>query len=678
MSNQTLSKVFFPTAGDPDVVPLYLDADEWTEVREERRPIAEAVRHRRGPVPNEVHSTPLRISHVNATGYITGRRSLRIPANERVSLGTYFNAFPASYWQRWTTLDRVVLRVVTRGRGDVTVYRSNARGVVQTVDSASLSGDGRHTFELPLGKFIDGGWYWFDLTASDEDFELIEADWAAPEGVAPNRDGRITVSITTLNRTAYCLELLAAIAGDADALEGIDQILVVDQGTQLLRDAQGFESVEASLDGRLRVIEQANVGGSGGFSRGMLETLDAGTSDYVLLLDDDVAVEPESIRRMRSFASYTAEPTIVGGHMFDMYDKTKLHAYAERVDRWSFMWGPITPDRHDFTSSNLRQTKWMHRRFDVDYNGWWMSLIPVPIIREIGLSLPVFIKWDDAEFSLRAASRGYSTVTMPGAAIWHVSWVDKDDSRDWQAFFHARNRLIAAMLHSPHRRGGRLPVSNLASDVRHVLTLDYYAVALRQLAYESVLRGPEALHGEMKTRLPQLRALAPRFRETELHRNPEDVEHFPQTAYFGDDPAADGSKPSGLSAYRFVVREVWSHWFDKSDAGASPSVHLPHGTPWWKLTALRNFAQSNAEGSGFAWHVHDRKKFRKLLVSSVRYGLRIRRQWPELSGRYREQLWDLTSIARWRDSLGVTPGGSAVEAAPVTPVPEDAATPRTR
>ena len=45
----------------------------------------------------------------------------------------------------------------------------------------------------------------------------------------------------------------------------------------------------------------------------------------------------------------------------------------------------------------------MHRRIDVDYNGWWMCLIPTSIlIREIGLALPVFIKWDDVEYGIRA------------------------------------------------------------------------------------------------------------------------------------------------------------------------------------------------------------------------------------------------------------------------------------
>lgn len=36
----------------------------------------------------------------------------------------------------------------------------------------------------------------------------------------------------------------------------------------------------------------------------------------------------------------------------------------------------------------------------------------------------------------------------PGAAIWHMAWSDKDDAIDWQAYFHLRNRLVVAALHS--------------------------------------------------------------------------------------------------------------------------------------------------------------------------------------------------------------------------------------
>ena len=107
---------------------------------------------------------------------------------------------------------------------------------------------------------------------------------------------------------------------------------------------------------------------------------------------------------------------------------------------------------HDFSVANLRQSPSLHSRLDADYNGWWMCLIPTEIIREVGLALPAFIKWDDAEYSLRARDAGFPTVSVPGVALWHVSWVGKDDSIDWQAYFHG----------AEPNRGGSVALSGAA------------------------------------------------------------------------------------------------------------------------------------------------------------------------------------------------------------------------
>ena len=52
--------------------------------------------------------------------------------------------------------------------------------------------------------------------------------------------------------------------------------------------------------------------------------------------------------------------------------------------------------------AGLRSRPNLHRRWDADYNGWWMCLIPRVVLEDIWLSLPVFIKWDDAEYGVRA------------------------------------------------------------------------------------------------------------------------------------------------------------------------------------------------------------------------------------------------------------------------------------
>jgi galactofuranosylgalactofuranosylrhamnosyl-N-acetylglucosaminyl-diphospho-decaprenol beta-1,5/1,6-galactofuranosyltransferase len=64
----------------------------------------------------------------------------------------------------------------------------------------------------------------------------------------------------------------------------------------------------------------------------MDETVRAGRSDYVLLLDDDVVSEPEGITRAVAFADLAPNATIVGGHMFDLYDRAVLHSVGEGVE----------------------------------------------------------------------------------------------------------------------------------------------------------------------------------------------------------------------------------------------------------------------------------------------------------------------------------------------------------
>ena len=131
---------------------------------------------------------------------------------------------------------------------------------------------------------------------------------------------------------------------------------------------------------------RATSAGSGGFARAMDETVRAGQSAYVLLMDDDVKLEPEGILRAVTFADLARKPTIVGGHMFSLHDRSLLHAYAEAIGPYKWWWGPApnTLGRHDFGRRNLRNTPWLHRRADSDYNGWWMCLIPTRSSRRSG------------------------------------------------------------------------------------------------------------------------------------------------------------------------------------------------------------------------------------------------------------------------------------------------------
>jgi galactofuranosylgalactofuranosylrhamnosyl-N-acetylglucosaminyl-diphospho-decaprenol beta-1,5/1,6-galactofuranosyltransferase len=516
-----LQRQIMPKDRDTDVIRLYVDPDpgvldadkyEVGHNRQARELNAVAMRQAVG-TGSQVH--PDRIE---------SRTAYRLEVGDKLSFGTYFNAFPASYWRRWTIVDEVRLTVRLRGTGaTVTVYRSMANGRSQRVDSATNEGSsGEYSFDLTLKPFVDGGWYWYDVVAADEDCVVESAEWTAEVPADRARHGSVTIGITTMNRQDFCAKLLTQL-GQSSALEDyLDEVVVMEQGTDKVVDSEFFPDAEKSLGDRLRIIEQGNIGGSGGFARAQYEGLKSGRSRYVMMLDDDVECETEGIVRAITFGDLCRKSTIVGGHMFSLFHKTQLHSFGERVAPYSFWWGPapgVFP-AWDLGARNIRSTRWLHARIDVDYNGWFMCLIPRDVIADIGLSLPLFIKWDDSEYGLRAKEAGYPTVSFPGAAVWHVPWTDKNDALDWQSYFHVRNRFIAGLLHSKYPHGGRLIRESLNHQIKHMVSMQYSTVELRHKALEDVLAGPHGLHELLPTTLPELKKLVKGFDDATLVADP--------------------------------------------------------------------------------------------------------------------------------------------------------------
>jgi len=615
-------RLVLPVDDDGSRIPLYVECD-----RDQASRLAELVRD---------------------------RRRIRIPAGERVSFASYFNAFPAAYWRRWTVAQQVELRVQVDGVATVTVYRSNSRGHPQRVDAVQ-TGDrfGHLSFTLPLEPFGDGGWYWFDV-AGHEAATLEWAEWVvhAPRGSA----GTVTIGITTFNRPDSCVALLESLGDAEETLQRVERIVVVDQGTRLVADEPGYGAAAAATGGRVEIVRQPNLGGSGGFARGMYEAAHRGTSGYVLLLDDDVLVEPESILRAITFADLARQHTIVGGHMLNMFIPSMLHSFGEKVNRYKFMWGPVehTEEAHDFAEDSLRETDWMHRRIDVDYNGWWMCLIPTDVVRGLGLSLPIFIKWDDAEYGLRAGDAGVPTVSLPGNAVWHVPWTDKDDTIDWQAYYHARNRVLMALLHSPYRKGGELLRHSMLVQLKHGIAMQYSAAELRLWAIEDLLSGPAHLHRDLGSKLAEVRAFRATQDDAVVERDPQ---AFPQVKRLkppkkGKDPTAPRNTfGKAVTAAAGTARQLVPV---RPTSRKNPEARVPAlDLHWWLLSQFDSAVVSSADGVGASWYKRDRERFLDLMRRSADLHQRLWRDWERLQREYRVALQEVTSPQAWLPTWGI-------------------------
>ena len=599
------------------------------------------------------------------------RTSLTVPAGEEVSFQTYFNAFPASYWRRWSQLDSIILALDIDGEANISIYRSKQDG--QRISVANhLVSSGHHEFELALKNFEDGGWLWFDVTAESE-ATISQAAWCAPSAPGPQTmpDGsiiepsekRVAVGIPTFNRPTDAVAALQALAEDPVVDGIIDFVLMPDQGNQHPADEPGYDEAVAHFGERFREFRQGNLGGSGGYSRIMFEALENTDSPFILYMDDDIAIEPDSILRAVQAARYAASPILVGGQMLNLQERSQLRTTGEQVNRGDFMWGaaPHAVYDHDFAKyplsaigdgqshkdPNSYDSRALHRRVDVEYNGWWMCLFPRIVAETNGQPLPLFIKWDDTEYSLRAAANGFPTVTWPGAAIWHMAWADKDDAIDWQAYFHLRNRLIvAALYHDGDAKG--ITRSIFKSTLKHTMCMEYSTMAIQIEAMKDFLAGPDQLFDILESSLPRIAKLRSNYSDAVII---DSADQLPAPTGAPGVPTQNiGGRLAKIKKIPWAVKGL-KHLLSKEDPRhhEAPQLNLtPDEARWFTLSRVDSATVSTAGGTGVAFRKRDRDLARDLVEQTRELLSDIEDNFDEMRTEYRKALPELTSRESWR------------------------------
>ncbi len=344
---------------------------------------------------------------------------------------TYFGRFPASYWQRWTSASRIGVQASVKGEGVVSLVASDFDGRPRGVDSVRVQA-GQAAIELhsELNQFLDGGALWLEIVTTDAPLEIGQVRWYTD--LTPRDRGAAAV-ICRFNRPGDCVNTLKMLAADARCDDVVNDVYVVDQGTDTVASHNEFSSVEAQLGGRLKYLQQPNLGGAGGFTRGMVEVLRAGgETPNILLMDDDIMLEPETLLRLVAFANRTHEPAIVGGQMLRSLHPDELHVSAEYADLRELTAGlPVADTRYGAIQTEELQDL----RVDTQYTAWWTCLLPPEVVTTAGLPMPMFFQW------------GFPVDTLPGAAVWHqdFAWKDADD---WPRYFSVRNGLLVSALHS--------------------------------------------------------------------------------------------------------------------------------------------------------------------------------------------------------------------------------------
>lgn len=599
----------------------------------------------RGPDPVCPDDLYLQVEQGSA---VRERQRLVVHAGSAVTTDTYFGRFPASYWQRWTVVNEVDVELTLSGSGRVSLVASDPAGETRVVAAREVTGLRGESLTLttPLDKYVDGGFLWLEVTTGDEELQIERMRWTV---AAPETLRQTAVVICTFNRADDCTKTLQSLGRDPESLAVLNAIYVVDQGTDTVASREAFPEIQRTLGNRLQYIQQPNLGGAGGFGRGMYEVTEKGDKDAnVLLMDDDVLCEPEIAIRLTAFANRTTEPTLVGGQMLRLLHPTVLLAGAEYADFGRLVPGQVKKgalDDVDLLAEEVDEdgvpTGMVNRgdrRVDADYNAWWSCLIPAEVVSEIGLPLPLFFQWDDVEYGYRARHRGFATVTLPGAGLWHADF-DWKDADKWNEYFAVRNALIVSTLHSETdpKQSARVLVSRIT---RNLLSMEYGLAATLIKAIEDFLKGPEFLHDGGQAAAKEIRQVRAQYPDTIMHPAGE----VPGLKSGAVTMVQAGPKPSMT---RLVMLKRLIYLAMGRTVHQLGAVNRKDAT-WWHLSQFETAIVTDGSQEGVRLRKRDREMTIKLAKDTARVVRRLTNELPRLREEYRAAVPDLVSRDNWR------------------------------
>jgi galactofuranosylgalactofuranosylrhamnosyl-N-acetylglucosaminyl-diphospho-decaprenol beta-1,5/1,6-galactofuranosyltransferase len=575
------------------------------------------------------------------------RSRVHLAPATRVSTNTYFGRFHATYWQRWTSVGEIEVDAVVSGEGRVRLMASDTNKVWRIVAAEEVVAAHGAAIRLvaPIDRFIDGGGMWLELTTETGEMTVADVRWTI---ATTRRVPRTDVVICTYNRVDDCLNTLQAMADDPEALATVGTVQVVDQGSDPLESRPRFAEVSAALGERLRYVRQPNLGGAGGFTRGLFDATAGDPSEHadVLLMDDDVLLEPEILVRLTAFAASTRHPSIVGGQMLNLLHPAHLHISAEYADPELLQVGMPVPGALKeayLLGLDARQLPInQERRVDTEYNGWWSCLIPAEIVRAIGYPLPLFFQWDDVEFGYRARAHGFPTVALPGAGVWHADfgWKDWDE---WHRYFNMRNGLITAALHtdfSVRRITRRL--GQLLS--QYLISMQYGLSATLLQAMEDFLDGPKVLQDGSAAAAAEIRRIRSNYAETVMRPMSE------APADFRDVEVVRAANPPGRerltwakrAAYLIVGRAVRRSGF------------VPAGDAhWWHISTFERAIVTDMSEQGVRIRTRDKELALELAKRAARTFRRFVTDGPAAARAYRAEMSRLTSRENWARLYGM-------------------------
>ncbi len=361
--------------------------------------------------------------------YIRGGRikegKLFLLKGESLSFDTYFNSFSYPKYRDYTKADAVEFEVEFCGEvvASWCVFDGEERILCKKRGKSE-----RKTSLIFSANFKDlpqNGILYLKIEAKKES-EILGGSYCAKCEFEPIK---CSVVICTYRRESFVLKNIERF--QKGKFTWISHVYVIDNGNTL----------ETQTDSFIQVIPNKNVGGSGGFTRGLLEAEQEGAT-HVILMDDDIVFHPETMEQMTIFLSILKKEWKESWFSAAMITLDQPEKQYEMGAIWD---GKKSIGKKQGVDLRKRENLLTNmENQEIQYGGWWTMLLPLSILKKVGFPLPFFIKFDDVEYGMRKPL-GTEIITMNGIAVYHEAFDRKVNFA--LDYYNLRNELIVNVLY---------------------------------------------------------------------------------------------------------------------------------------------------------------------------------------------------------------------------------------
>lgn len=371
--------------------------------------------------PEEMY---FRVKHKKQTRF--DEKVIYFEKNESVTFDTFFNSFSVGVWKRNTSIEQLKCQLFGDGSFIIKfgLYRIGHAHKWLSEQTITLTNDGT-IIDMPFWPSLEDGLLYLQMIAlSDGEFRaghyLTDSQ--------PKREVKLGIVITHFNRKKYVLPAIHRIETELLDDKYFDKkidLIVVD-------NSQNIEDHEAGI--KPHIIPNKNLGGSGGFTRGLLY-LEDNEYTHCLFMDDDASCEVESIRRTYSLLQYAKNDNIaIAGSMLRELEPYRL------FEKGAMFNGLCQPLKSGLDMRSVADLLFADQKTaQPDYGGWWFFAFKISEVKHY--AFPFFVRGDDIMFGL---TNRFQIESINGVCCWGDDFGLK--SGPMPIYLDTRNHLLQLIL----------------------------------------------------------------------------------------------------------------------------------------------------------------------------------------------------------------------------------------